>query len=445
MTRPFSSLLTCAAAAALVCCMAAPAGAESLEKAVESALNNHPAVAAAFAGRDVAHEQRVESRSAYFPELNVNAATGRVYGDNSTSRGLTVDRGSGYSWSHEGGVSVRQMLFDGMETSNRVDAATLREESASVSVVDIRENLALRAAMAYLEVLRNRESVAMIRDHGKKIADYRERIRKMVDQGAADESMSVQAHDIQNQLDGTLADVEGQLNKAIAEYTEVVGHMSPDALVRPKSMQSFIPASVDEAIKIARDGHPAVIAARLQKDAVASETDAERGTLYPDFTGELSAYKKDIDDIIGGEVVDERALLRMNWTFSTGGAQRARVRESLHRQAEAQAKANELAGNLEREIRKAYAELGAAQERLKVGHDRIKVSGDLVNAYEKQFELAKVTLLNLLQVENTHFTSKLGVLNADYRQLAAQYAVLANTGQLQKALNVRPVLAANEQ
>lgn len=439
--RPLSILGGAALLMTAGACLCAGSGfarAETLEQAVATALNNHPSVIAALAGRDIAQAERAEQRAGYFPEVNVNLATGRVYGDNSTSRGLTVDRGSGYSWSHEGGVTVRQMLFDGMETSNRVDAASARRDSAENMVMDVRETLAMRTAITYLEILRNRAALDMIRGHAKKVADYRARIKRMVDEGAADESMAVQAHDVQNQLDATLADIDGQLKQALADYMEITGHAGDDPMARPSIASDMIPADVEQAVSGARQAHPAVIAARLQGQAAQHEIAAERGTLYPDITGEMSMYKKDLDDIIGGEVVDERALIRMNWTFSTGGAQIEKIRQSQHRQTEAEARGNELTGQLEREIRKAYAELGAAQDRLRVSRDRTKVNKDLVGAYEKQFELAKVTILNLLQVENGLFNAALGEMNADYRVQAAQYTVLANMGQLQNALQIKP-------
>lgn len=438
MAKSSLSLLATAAAFTFCCGFAVQAAAEPLATAVEFALNNHPSIAAAMAGRDVSAEELRESRSAYYPELSVNAATGRVYGDNSTSRGLTVDRGAGYSWNHEGGITVRQMIFDGMETPNRVNAAGTRREAANVGVIDTRETLALKVVTSYLDILRNQEAVQMIRNHAKKIADYRARIAAMVEQGAADESMSVQAHDIQNQLDATLADVEGQLNKARADYAEAVGRDDKTPMQRPELDESLIVADVEQAIKQALEIHPAMRSATLEGVASGYDIRAEKGALYPDVTGEVSAFKKDLKDIIGGEVVDERALIRMNWNFSTGGAQLAKISQSVHRHAEAVAKSEEIAGRLEQEIRKAYAEMEASNKRLAISLDRVDVSADLVRTYEKQFEAAKVTLLNLLQAENTHFNAKLGAMNADYRHLAAQYSVLANTGHLQEALNVQP-------
>lgn len=140
------------------------------------------------------------------------------------------------------------MLFDGMETMRRVDAADARRNAADANVMDVRDSLALRVVLAYIDVLRNREWVAIIRGHAAKIADYRTKIGQMVDKGAADESMIIQAQDIQNQLDSTLADVEGQLDKALAEYAEAVGKQPNSSLERPALDEKLIPASADDAV-----------------------------------------------------------------------------------------------------------------------------------------------------------------------------------------------------
>lgn len=441
--RP-ASLMICASVVAMMLTMPITARAETLALAIGDALNQHPSVQAALAGRDAVREEGREARSGFYPELNINAATGRIYGDNSTSRGLSVTRGAGYSWNHEGGMTVRQMVFDGMETSRRSDAASARLQSANMNIVDIRENLGLRVAQSYIEVLRTRETLALLQEHAKKIADYRGRIDKMVEEGAADESMAVQAHDIQNQLEGTLADVEGQLKRAVADCNEAVGRPLAEPLSRPVLADMVIPADVEQAVQAARENHPALKMAVFQGMAAGDDMRAEKGTLYPDLSGELSVYKRDVDDIIGGEVVDNRALMRMNWDFSTGGAQLARVRQAVYKQAEAQAQAADLTGKIEREIRKAYADRDSARERLEISRDRVTVSTNLVGTYEKQFEAARATLLNILQAENTLFNAKLGVVSADYRLLAADYAILASTGTLQQAMNIQPLTLADQ-
>src|SRR5262245_58715393 len=101
--------------------------ADTLETAVSSALKEHPSVESAQAVIDAADEQEAEEFSGYFPEVSLNGTGGRMYGDNATSRGLSVTRGSGYSYLWEGQAMVRQPIFDGFETRNRVESAEAKK------------------------------------------------------------------------------------------------------------------------------------------------------------------------------------------------------------------------------------------------------------------------------------------------------------------------------
>ena len=157
MTSIRTSLLACSGLLTLCVCVAATgARAETLGKAVEAALNHHPSVVAARANRDAYGEEQDESYAGYFPTLSASLQAGRMYGDNSTSRGLNTTRGVGYSWLGDGTVAVSQMLFDGFETSRRVDASGARIDSAMQNIIDVREELALKTVLAYLDGILSR-------------------------------------------------------------------------------------------------------------------------------------------------------------------------------------------------------------------------------------------------------------------------------------------------
>src|ERR1700744_6197172 len=95
-------LLASVYAAALITGAAHQACAEPLDQAVASALSQHPSVGAAEANRAALAEDAREKQSDYYPQLSAEAVGGRIYGDNATSRGLSVTRGAGYSGYGEG-------------------------------------------------------------------------------------------------------------------------------------------------------------------------------------------------------------------------------------------------------------------------------------------------------------------------------------------------------
>lgn len=443
MSHLRNSLLACSGLLTLL--LSAPlAHAETLQEAVITSLNQHPSIEAARANHDAYVEEENEKHSNYFPKIGVTAQAGRMYADNSTSRGLTVSRGAGYSGIGEGAVTVSQMLFDGFETSRRVSAAEARVGSASYDLASIREELALKTTLAYLDVLRTREAAEAIRAHDKKIADYRNRIGKMVKEGAADKSMESQARDLQLQLQSTLADMESQERAALAQYTEMTGHAPMAPMAKPELGAEWLPASAQDAMVYATEHSPTLKSRQLTGQSLADDAEAEKSQLYPDLNGELSYLKRDERDVVGGEAVDARAVVKMSWNFSTGGAELARMRKAKYRAVESKSQAEEIRRQLQRQVEVAYSDLQKAQEQLAVQSERETVSADLLKNYKSQFEGSRINLLQLLQSDNGHFTAQLARLNAEYRLLAARYAALSSMGRLQEALNIAPVSAARD-
>ena len=416
-----------------------PVSAETLRQSVDQALIAHPSVEAALAGKVVAKENKKEARSGLFPQLSTSLTAGRMFGDNSTSRGLAVSRGTAYSWLGEGSASVTQPLYDGNETFNRIDAASARSESADFNVIDAKENLAFRAVQAHLAVMQAQATLDKTQSYYSIIEDYLDRIKLMVDEGVADESESAQARNISLMLKSTVTDLEGQLEAAYAGYREIIGALPKSDLIKPVYPEELISQDVEEAISKAKAEHPFVKAGEKELEAAGYDVKAEYGGFYPDLDGEVSYLKRDQKEEIGGELTDARAVLRMTWDFETGGAQGARTRRTRAEYSEILAQNSERMRTIEGDIRRAYAEYETAKKQQDLVKKREVVTKELFEAYETQFEGARVRLLQLMQAENQLFNSQLETIAADYRYLLAQYAILASTGRLLTSVSSLPM------
>ena len=227
---------------------------------------------------------------------------------------------------------------------------------------------------------------------------------------------------------------------AESQFAEAMGYMPDEEMIVPVERLSVIPEDTNTALIYAKNQHPSILSAKLTSKAAASDISAEKGSLYPDLDGELSYLKSDKEDVIGGEVVDAKAVLRMNWNFSTGGAQLARIARTKHAHQESLARAKEIERQIERDVRLAYSELITSAKQLELLKKRRDLNERLFAAYEAQFEGARVNLLQLMQSHNQLFNTQLETVNGEYRYLGAQYSTLASIGQLQQALNVNPPL-----
>ncbi|MEC7576118.1 MAG: TolC family protein, partial [Pseudomonadota bacterium] len=220
--------------AVLALCPWQAAQAESLFEAVEKTLANHPRQESAMLRLEAAADKRREEKSAFFPTLSGNAAGGRVYGDNSTSRGLSVTRGSGYSWLWEGDIALTQNLFNGMGTVNRHSAAIDREEAAKYSMDDVREMLTIETVNAYMDVLRAEDSLRYIAEYKAALEKYRPQFKVLIDQGAVDSTDQSQAFDMIARASKLENDFNAQKQSAIARYAMMTGHEPQGELHAPK-------------------------------------------------------------------------------------------------------------------------------------------------------------------------------------------------------------------
>lgn len=410
--------------------------ADTLREAVLSALSNHPAMDIAKSRQDIASEDESEQFSNLFPEITTSATGGRMFGNNSTSRGTTTSRGEAYSWLWEGNAAITQPIFNGFETYNRIDAARARASAADYNLADAREGLALRAAQAYFNVMRAQEAHAKAVSYKGRIADYLKRINVMVESGAGDDTEAAQAKNIQAQLDNSVAEMEGQVKLALADYNEATGSLPIGDLAPADDIGSVLFTNADDAVSFASHHHPLVLSAQKDLEAEEEEVSAEKGILFPSLDGELSYLKRDQKEEIGGEVEDGRAVMRMSWGFSTGGAQLARIRKAKAERSQALARTAQTRRQIERDIRRAFAEYETAQKQKELNGKRAIVTKELLSTYEKQFEASRVRILQVMQAENQLFTTELEQINSNYRVMLAEYNVLASSGRLLEALNV---------
>ena len=308
-------------------CLAAfsPAQAETLREAVAAALASHPGVDIAKARKEAAKEDENIEFSNLFPEIGTSATGGRMFSNNSTTRGLVTSRGEAYSWLWEGNATITQPIFNGFETYNRIDAAQARESAADFTLADARPGLALRAAPSFLNVIRAREAHAKAVSYQDRIKDYLSRIHGMVEAGAADAAEEAQAKNIQSQLENSVAEMDGQVKLALADYAEVTGAMPGGELKLTDELKDLMFSSVQEAVNHANQYHPLILSARKNVEAEEEEVSAEKGVLLPDLDGEMSYLKRDQKEEIGGEVAGSPAGVGMGLGFFTGGAQFARI------------------------------------------------------------------------------------------------------------------------
>ena len=411
-----------------------PETAEQLSKAVFNALETHPLVKgrkATAQARD--HEVRAE-RSAYYPLVSVDAYTGWHDTKNDATKTASGDD-SVDRWESEGEIRARQLVWDFGVTDSRVDAAKSREAEAGADIQDGQEEIALRAAEAYLDVIRALENLEFARHnvakHEKTLRDVNLKEQAGAGDGgdvAQTESRLALARAFQIQFEEVLENAESR-------FREAVGY-SPAELTRPQLPDLAVPSTVDEAILDANRFNNSLRSAAYRVEAFGHDADAEYDRLFPRLDIDISQSRGTDVETFGGISEDTRALLRLSWDFPTGGEKFARRDRASNLRLAAAERMHERQRETEQRVRISYSDVQKSTERLVPLKDRVAASDAVVDAYQKQFEAGRRTLLDTLDAENERFLAKVAYNDGEYENLRAHYRLFSAAGRLREALGV---------
>lgn len=421
----FSKTLLCA------CLFAAlPAGAADLKSVIEQTLQDHPRVLAAIDDRQSrVHEVR-QAKAGYYPTLDASAGYGHEWTESPATGGSRVDLNR-----REAALSFRQMLFDSYATPSEVARHTARVNSAAHSLLGIVENTALSTTDVYLELLKQRQLLALAESNLKTHQRIHDQIRLRADSGVANRADLSQIEGRLALAESNLIAAQNNVREAEANYQLITGKTSGE-LERPGDISGAIPGSFASALQQAFDAHPVLASANDDIAAAKAQHDAARHNLYPRIHFEVDKTWNNNIDGIRGDNEDLTAMIRLRWNLYNGGKDKARRKQTAVEIEQAKAIRNHTHRQVEQTLRLAWVAYQSTQrqrEFLVKHRDAVTQARDV---YTRQFNVGKRTLLDLLDTENEVFEAERAFLDADYANLYAQYRILNAMGGLLQQLHI---------
>jgi adhesin transport system outer membrane protein len=420
---------------------------ETLRQAVETALKTNPRVLAADALRRAAVHDLQQARGGYFPTLDVSAATGRERTESPDVRAATGADTISLN-RYESGVVVNQNLFAGMATSSEVERQTARLNVATSRLGETREEIALRATEAFLEVLRQRELVRLSDENLKAHLTTQDKVRQRVEGGVGQKADLQQAMGRVALARSTASARAGRLREAEANFQAVMGR-TPGPLAGPaagktdmlKSGAVSAPqlgSAIKQAAEAAAASNPSLTAANAEIAAAEASVRGAKAPYFPRLDFEVRANRN--ENIAGtrGNFNNETAMLVLRWNLFRGGSDRAQERALAERRYAAIDSAASTRRDIEERVAVALHAKATSEERLAYLEEHARLSREVLESYQQQLEIGRRTLLDVLNAENEMFTARSNLASGRYDDLFNQYAVEAAKGTLVKSLGIAP-------
>lgn len=408
--------------------------ATTLEQAIQLAVETNPDIGVVARNKEAVEEELRQARGLYLPSVNMTAGIARETTSSASVRS-TGDKDIDLT-ATDAQISLRQRVFDGFDANSRVEKEKARIKSAANRVYENSEVLALDVIGAYLEVIRQRELLALSRENVQFHVNTLDALVKRLRGGVGNRADVTQTQARLARSRATFVQTNNDLADTEAEYTRLVGQF-PGDLALPMSPANALPKSIDELVRQAAENNPQVKIFEADVEVANADVKIAEAPFYPSVNVEgSSAYD---DDSNGSETYGyQHAVgLRMNWNLFNGGADRATRQETLYRTEQAKNQRLSAVVEAEQEARVSWYAYVASQQRLQELSSSVSFNKETRDSYEEQFKVGQRTLLDLLDAENELFTSRGQLISADVNQMRAAFRMLATTGNLMKTLGIK--------
>lgn len=412
------------------------AGQMTLNQAISVGVMTNPEYGMVAASRRATDEELEQAKGLWHPSIDFRGDTGLEYTDDVGTRSGADDDDEETLWRYEAGVTLTQMLFDGWETKYENERQKHRVESSAHRVRETAELVGLSIVENFLEVMRQRELLAITQQN---VAEHLA-IMEMIEEGvSAGRSTQADLEQIKARLAAARAQessVRQGLRTAESAFAREVGE-APKDLILPGVPVDALAADVDQEVKAALGNSPTLDIFYEDENVAYNEYKGTGSTLYPQLDLQLNARTGDnLGGVEDEEDTSASALAVVNWNLYRGGADVARVREFSHRYQQSKEEYAQAARDIEDNVRQTWARMVSAGERAREFAAQAAANSEVVRAYKDQFSLDRRTLLDVLDAQNELFVSRTNTINAEFLEMFSVFRLLSLKGQLLPTMGV---------
>jgi len=416
----------------------------TLEEAVRIALKQHPSIQAAAAQVEAAQARIEQARSGYLPKVNYQESFARsnnpvfVFSSLLTQRQFTVENFEigrlnrpDFLNNFQSLVSVEQTVYDAGRTRSQSRAAELGKNVAAEQQRAAEMHVILGVARAYYGALLAAESLKVAEEALRSAEADLERAEAIRAAGMATDAdvLSIRVH---------LAAVREQrirrsyeLDVARAALNEALGLPLDTRHELATPLAALTPAAeaAEEYEKRAARLRPELRQAESYARLAETRAETARAAYWPEVSlrGVFQADRQRFVDR-GGANWFFGATLR--WNLFNGWATQSGVAEASHALRSARAEAERAGAGIRLQVRRALAELKAADERIGVAAAAVAQAEESLRVTKNRYEAGLATVTDLLRTETAALEAKLRHLAAIHDQRIAAATLELAAGSL---------------
>jgi type I secretion outer membrane protein, TolC family len=334
------------------------------------------------------------------------------------------------------GADLGVPIYSGGAVKNRIKAAKIRVEAGQADLRGSESNLFANVVAAYMDVIQNQAIVGLNR---KNVEVLDVNLQATSDRFEIGDVTRTDVAQSQSRLAIAQSDArtaEANLVAARETYIRLVGK-PPELLEAPPPLPN-LPGSPDEAVQVALDNNPTLIAAREQTRAAEKDIDVAGAGRLPRvnlFTsGNYNNYLGTLGSIPGAGAAAQhdssaQAGAQITIPIFQGGLPAAQ-----RRQAQAQASAameSEIATerNVIAQVRSAYTSWTASNDVIRASQVAVEAAALSLEGVRAENSVGNRTILDILNAEQESLNAQVRLVQARRNAYVAGFNLLAAMGR----------------
>ncbi len=398
------------------------AQADSIRKAMASAYGHNATLNAQRAATRAADERITQAKAGFRPTVTGDASWGFARTTSNISGNASTNP-YGY------GITVNQNLFDGFRTINNVAAAQSNVMASREQLRRIEQQILQSAASAYVDVLEATEIVSIRRQNISFLDEQLRSSQARLDVGEGTRTDVAQSRARLGTAQATLAGARAGLSAARATYFQIIGR-KPNKLHWPKGPSRLYASSLQAAIAIGMNEHPAVLFTRHAVDVALYNVKALEGAYLPTLSLRGNANRGYNQTGQGSRTSSASATVNLSVPLYQGGAASSRVREGREVVTQNRLQVNEARDEVQAAVISAWSSLKAAEANVIAIRETLKASKLALSGVIEERNVGQRTQLEVLDSQSTVLDAQVALVGARKASITAGYALVASIGRL---------------
>lgn len=398
--------------------------ADTLSEALASAYLNNPdlgAVRAELRGTDEGVPQAI---SGWRPTVQIDATAGYERADRSTINAQNLRQGTGT-------LSVVQPLYRGGRTvagtsqaENEVLANRARLRSSEQTVL-------LDAVTAYMDVLRDRASVALNLNNEQVLRRQLEATRDRFEVGEVTRTDVAQA---EARLARTVAErisAEGSLAVSDATYERIIGAKPNDLEAAPPL--PALPESLADAMAITLAENPDLESAAHAENSAREAVKVAFGDVLPEASvaGSLTgATETSLEDV---ESTSVSLLAQVTIPLYQAGAVHAQVRQAKELRNQRRIEVEQARRSVVETVTQSWEQLVTARSNIRARQQEVRANEIALEGVRQEAAVGSRTTLDVLDAEQELLDARVALVVAERDEYVAGFALYSAIGRLSVA------------